>query len=143
MEQQSTPLTRIGHVELRVRDLDPSAAFYHDVFGMVRREASPPSNNVCVCAGVPASGGEEFTIVLTKGLPLSTELAGLDHVSLSALTEQDVRDIYAKADQLGFRCTKPRHFDGAFQTFIFDPDGYKIEVMTHPRAELEAHVKTG
>jgi catechol 2,3-dioxygenase-like lactoylglutathione lyase family enzyme len=143
VEPQSTPLTRIGHVELRVRDLDQSATFYRDVFGMARREASPPSDNVCVCVGVPASGGEEFTIVLTEGLPLSTELAGLDHVSLSALTEQDVRDIYAKADQLGLRCTKPRHFDGAFQTFVFDPDGYKIEVMAHPRAEVETRVKTG
>jgi catechol 2,3-dioxygenase-like lactoylglutathione lyase family enzyme len=128
VEGPITQLTRIGHVELRVRDLDRSAGFYCEVLGMFRSAATPPSDRVCLCVGVPASGGEPFSIVLAQGLPPSTELAGLDHVSLSALTEQDVRDIYARAGALGYRCTAPRYFDGAYQAFVFDPDGYKVEV---------------
>ena len=121
-------MARIEHVELRVRDLDESARFYCDVFGLERRAATPPNARVCVCVGAPASGGEGFSVVLTEGLPPSTDLAGLDHVGFNAPTEQDVRGIYAKARQLGFRCTTPRFFDGAFQTFVFDPNGYKIEI---------------
>jgi catechol 2,3-dioxygenase-like lactoylglutathione lyase family enzyme len=121
-------LARIEHVELRVRDLNESARFYRDVFGLERRAAMPPNARVCVCVGAPASGGEDFSVVLTEGLPPSTDLAGLDHVGFNAPTEQDVRGIYARARQLGFRCTAPRVFDGAFQTFVFDPDGYKIEI---------------
>jgi catechol 2,3-dioxygenase-like lactoylglutathione lyase family enzyme len=109
--------------------LDESAAFYRDVFGLVRRPAAPPSDKVCLCVGVPASGDLTFSIVLTEGLPLGTEIAGLDHVSLTVPDGQDVRDIHASAARLGVRCTSPRTFDGAYQTFVFDPNGYKIEVV--------------
>lgn len=142
MNDRHTNLMRISHVELRVRQLDRSAAFYRDVFGLVREEATPPSDKVCVCVGAPASGGEEFSLVLTEGLPLSTELAGLDHVSFIVLTEQDVRDTHAKASGLGFRCTAPRDFDGSFQTFVFDPDGYKIEVAAQHSENGSPHCRT-
>lgn len=129
MDDVRTKVTGIGHVELRVRSLDESAAFYRDVFGLVRRPAAPPSDKVCLCVGVPASGDSTFSIVLTEGLPLGTEIAGLDHVSLTVPIEQDVRDIHASAARLGVRCTSPRTFDGAYQAFVFDPNGYKIEVV--------------
>lgn len=129
LDNVRTKLTGIGHVELRVRNLDESAAFYRDVFGLVRRPAAPPSDKVCLCVGVPASGDLTFSIVLTEGLPLGTEIAGLDHVSLTVPNGQDVRDIHASAARLGVRCTAPRTFDGAYQTFVFDPNGYKIEVV--------------
>ena len=129
MDDVRTILTGIGHVELRVRNLDESAAFYRDVFGLVRRPAAPPSDKVCLCVGFPASGDLTFSIVLTEGLPLGTEIAGLDHVSLTVPNGQDVRDIHASAAQLGARCTTHRIFDGAYQTFVFDTNGYKIEVV--------------
>jgi catechol 2,3-dioxygenase-like lactoylglutathione lyase family enzyme len=129
LDDVRTKLTGIGHVELRVRNLDESDAFYRDVFGLVRRPADPPSDKVCSCVGVPASGDETFSIVLTEGLPLGTEIAGLDHVSLTVPHGQDVRDIHAGACRHGVRCTSPRRFNGAYQTFIFDPNGYKIEVV--------------
>jgi catechol 2,3-dioxygenase-like lactoylglutathione lyase family enzyme len=136
LDDVRTKLTGIGHVELRVRNLDESAAFYRDVFGLVRRPAAPPSDKVCLCVGVPASGDETFSIVLTEGLPLGTEIAGLDHVSLTVPNGQDVRDIYASATRLGVRRTAPRAFDGAYQTFVFDPNGYKIEVVAKNLADL-------
>jgi catechol 2,3-dioxygenase-like lactoylglutathione lyase family enzyme len=123
-------LQRIGHVELRVRNLDQSASFYCDMFGLTRRESSPPSGKMCVCVGAPASGCEGFSLVLTEGLPLGTDLAGLDHVGFNVPTEQDVRDTYARACRLGVRCTTPRACDGLLQTFIFDPNGYKLEVTS-------------
>ena len=129
LDDVRTKLTGIGHVELRVRNLDESAAFYRDVFGLVRRPAAPPSDKICLCVGVPASGDETFSIVLTEGLPLATEIAGLDHVSLTVPNRQDVRDIHASAARLGVRRTTPRTFDGAYQTFVFDPNGYKIEIV--------------
>lgn len=129
MNDVCTTLTGIGHVELRVHSLDESAAFYRDVLGLVRRQVAPPNDKVCLCVGVPASGDETFSIVLTEGLPLGTEIAGFDHVSLTVPSGQDVRDIHAIAARLGVQCTSPRMFDGAYQTFLFDPNGYKIEVV--------------
>jgi len=133
-----TQLQRIGHVELRVRNLDQSARFYYDMFGLARREACPANGRVCVCVGAPASGSEGFSVVLTEGLPLGTDLAGLDHVGFSVPTEQDVRDTYARARRLGVRCTAPRASDGVLQTFVFDPNGYKLEVTSNTCAAIGA-----
>lgn len=125
-----TRINAINHVELRVRDLDESAMFYCRMFELLRLETVPPSESTCVCEGIPTVGNGKFGVVLSEGLPDYKEIAGLDHVGLSVMTEQDVRDIYTKARTFGYRVTTPRNFDGSFQIFVFDPDGYKIEIRS-------------
>jgi catechol 2,3-dioxygenase-like lactoylglutathione lyase family enzyme len=134
MVQDGVKLTGIHHVELRVRDLSRSAAFYHDLFGLERRETIPPSDKVCVCTCVSDNGKNRFGIVLTEGLPTAVELAGLDHVSLSVPRDEEVLRLYNKACRLNVRATRPRIFDGHYQIFVFDPDGYKLEVMAEGQA---------
>jgi len=124
-----TMLTGIGHVELRVRNLDSSSDFYCRLFGMARQPATPPSNRVCKCVGVSVSGGEAFSVVLTEGFPPGTEIAGLDHVCFNVPDVEHVDGVYALANHLGVRCTTPRVLDGNYQTFVFDPNGYKIEIV--------------
>ena len=128
-ECRTTRIIGIGHFELRVRNLQDSVRFYCDVFGLRCQETSPRLENQRVCVGVPASGSGLFGVVLSEGFPAGAELAGLDHVGMSVSTEQDVRDIYARARELGHHATGPRVFDGHFQAFLFDPDGYKLEVF--------------
>lgn len=120
-------MTLIGfqHVELRVRNLQESANFFCSLFGLRRLEAVPPNEKLCTCE---ASEGAGFAVVLSEGLPEGTPLAGLDHIGVRVSTEQDVQDAYTKAKAMGLRATEPRVFDGAWQTFLFDPSGYKIEV---------------
>ena len=130
VERRTTAVTGIGHVELRVRRLQDSVRFYCDVFGLSRQETSPRPENQCVCVGVPASGSELFGVALSEGFPAGAELAGLDHVGMRVSTEQDVRDIYARAQELGYRATSPRVYNGHYQVFVFDPDGYKLEVLS-------------
>ena len=130
IEHGTTEIMGIGHVELRVRRLQDSVGFYCDVFGLSRRETSPRLENQCACVGAPASGSGLFGVVLSEGLPAGAELAGLDHVGMRVSTEQDVRDIYARARELGYRATSPRVYNGHYQVFVFDPDGYKLEVFS-------------
>ncbi|MHC4235866.1 MAG: VOC family protein, partial [Planctomycetota bacterium] len=42
----------------------------------------------------------------------------------------DVYESYLEAKALGAPATQPRVYDGHWQTFIFDPDGYKLKVFT-------------
>lgn len=125
----TTRIAGIGHVELRVRNLQDSVRFYRDVFGLRCQDTSPRLENQCVCVGVPASGSGLFGVVLSEGFPAGAELAGLDHVGMRVSTEQDVRNIYARARELGHRATRPRVYNGHYQVFVFDPDGYKLEVF--------------
>jgi hypothetical protein len=49
---------------------------------------------------------------------------------LEVATAQDVRRAYEAAKAHGFCATEPRVYGGHYQTFLFDPDGYKVEIMT-------------
>jgi catechol 2,3-dioxygenase-like lactoylglutathione lyase family enzyme len=121
---------QINHVALRVRDLHQSAAFYCEMFGLEVRPAVPPGDSVCVCAAPSASSLLSFGIALIQGLPGGMEPVGMDHVSLEVGRAEDVEEIYHAALGRGAQATEPRAYGGFYQTFIFDPDGYKIEVVS-------------
>lgn len=120
--------TQISHVSLRVTDLQRSAAFYCNLFGLEMRPANPPGDSACLCAAPAASSS--FGIALVQGLPRGADPIGLDHVSLEVRSRDDVDDIYVTAAASRIHATEPREYGGAYQTFVFDPDGYKIEVVS-------------
>ena len=126
---------QINHVALRVRDLQQSAAFYCDLFGLEVRPAVPPGDSVCVCAAPSASSLLSFGIALIQGLPGGMEPVGMDHLSLEVAQADDVEDIYCAAIGRGAQATEPRAYGGFYQTFIFDPDGYKIEIVSKETPE--------
>ena len=120
--------TRIDHVELRVSDLDRSIRFYRQLFGL---SPSPGLNGSSIELMSAPTGplGVPFRLVLTKGLPLAMPLAGIDHIALEVDTTDQIDAIHERARTMGGRATRPRSYDQCFQTFVFDPDGYKIEVL--------------
>ncbi len=122
-------ITRINHVDLSVRNLDASVAFYCGLFGLTARPTDPPSllTRQCLVGQGDALGG--FGFVLTQGLGTGTEPSGVDHISLEVRALEDVVRLYRKARALQARATEPRIYEGHWQFFVFDPDGYKIEVM--------------
>jgi len=122
--------THINHVALRVRELERSAAFYCELFGLELRPAVPPGDSVCVCAAPSASSLLSFGVALIQGLPAGSEPIGMDHLSLEVAESDDLEDIYVAATARGAQATRPRVYGGYYQTFIFDPDGYKIEIVT-------------
>ncbi len=129
MSAQGVVVQGISHVELRVRDLNESARFYADLLGLERRPVTPPSEKTCECRGLTDSGAY-FSIVLAEGLPNGVPVSGVDHVSFAVSTDDDVIAVYEKARTNNVPATAPRVYDGHYQTFIFDPNGYKIEVIS-------------
>lgn len=121
---------RIDHIGLRVRDLKRSAAFYCELFGLERRPAVPPSDSTCLCVVPSGNGSPPFGITLIQGLPLGVEPISMDHFSFEVRNAEDVLDIYCAALVRGAQATEPRMYAGHYQTFIFDPDGYKVEVVS-------------
>jgi catechol 2,3-dioxygenase-like lactoylglutathione lyase family enzyme len=129
---------QINHVALRVHDLKRSAAFYCELFGLEVQSAVPPGDGVCVCTAPSASPLLSFGITLLQGLLGTTEPVGMDHLSLEVSHAEDVEDIYCAALARGAEATEPRVYGGNYQTFVFDPDGYKIEVVSREAPPLSA-----
>lgn len=123
----------IRHLNLRVRNLQESAAFYSSLFGLTARRPTPNRPGVLICAA-PRSAGQPFSIVLTQGLGGQTP-TGMDHFAIGVESRDDVEIAFDRAQSMGMRATRPRMFDGHYQTFIFDPDGYKVEVFAELPAE--------
>jgi len=122
--------THINHVALRVSDLERSAKFYCELFGLEVHPTVPPDDSVCVCAAPSASSRFNFGIALIQGSPRGGDPIGMDHVSLEVAKAEDIEDIYAAATARGNQATGPRIYGGYYQSFVFDPDGYKIEVVS-------------
>jgi catechol 2,3-dioxygenase-like lactoylglutathione lyase family enzyme len=116
-------------VELRVRDLAESAGFYGDILGLERKTRESPSGRECAWEAPCTDGDGGFQVVLVQGLPPGALLSGLDHLSFEVPSRSDVQDVYERARIRQMRATHPRAGHGLFQTFLFDPDGYKIEVV--------------
>lgn len=120
------PLCRIL---LRVRDPQRSAEFYRVVLGLelVRR---PLKGGGLVGAPESAVARRGFEVVFTEGLSPGDHLIGLDRVSFEVPSRESVERIYERATERHARATQPRLYEGHWQAFIFDPDGYKVEVFT-------------
>jgi predicted lactoylglutathione lyase len=97
--------------------------------GLAEIPSSPQSDIVRILEARTDSEETAFRIVITEGLPSGSELAGVDHFSVAVRSEEDVEELYEKALGMGINATQPRIYAGAYQTFLFDPDGYKIEVL--------------
>ena len=130
MLSDSSSAPHLSCVTLRVRDPERSAEFYRAVLGI---DVVPLSAN-------GAGGAREmrgststltgFKIAFTEGLPPGDHLTGLDRVSFEVASRESVDHIYKEATTRHARATQPRLYEGHWQIFIFDPDGYKVEVFT-------------
>ncbi len=127
----------ISEVSLRVRDLQESSAFYRELFGLEPVDTEPPTAKSRKCRAGHPLNQDGFSVVLTEGLPPGAA-PNVDHFSLEVPTLRDLMSVYSAATERGVQATEPRMYAGRWQTFLFDPDGYKVEVMTRDSGTAEA-----
>ena len=63
MPTQAARLFRIDHVKLRVRDVDRSAAFYRDLFGLEERGDRTLGGRMRTCVTRMSGSGDEFALI--------------------------------------------------------------------------------
>lgn len=136
MSAAPAKLKRIDHVELRVRDLAKSTAFYEKLLGLTRDRQRELGDDVGVY--LSDSSEAEFSIVLVEGVPNGMEMTGLDHICLEVESRRDVDVIHAAARSSGTQTTVPRVHHRRYQTYVFDPNGYKIEIAARTPAGSRA-----
>lgn len=132
------PARGIHHVDLAVRDVDRSTAFYLAVLGSVgmHEDERYPSYRgteevVYLRFGEqllglrPADGGEHHYYDV-----------GIEHLAFYVDTREEVDAAYQRCLELKARIHFPpeedRDIEGYYEMFVFDPDGIRVEVACAP-----------
>ena len=129
---------RLLHTMLRVGDMDRSIAFYTEVLGMtlLRRKDYPDGQFTLAFVGY-GNEAENSVIELTYNWGVDRyELGtGYGHIAL------EVEDVYKACEDIRARGGKitreagPMQHGNSILAFVEDPDGYKIELLSHSRRD--------
>lgn len=133
------PLVRVGHVHLRVSDLERSLAFYCGALGFgvqatIGREAA-----------FLAAGGYHHHLALSTwesrdGPRPATGTTGLHHVAFVYPTRTALATALRRLMALGVKPTGASDHGGAEAVYIRDPDGNGVELYwDRPEREWPRH----
>jgi catechol 2,3-dioxygenase len=125
LRRNSMEIKSLGHVVIRVRDLQQSEVFYRDTLGLP------------VCAHYHKDGvnmafftlgdHHDFAIIESPNLGEETR-SGLDHVAFKIGDHiDDLKEAKTKMEALGI-ATDPIDHDVTKSLYIADPDGNGIEL---------------
>lgn len=119
--------TRIGHVHLKVADLERSLGFYRDLLGF---EVTTMYGNQ---AAFVSAGGYHHHIGLntwhSKGLPPAlTNSVGLYHTAILYPTRKDLAVIYHRLLESNYPLTGASNHGVSEALYLNDPDGNGVEL---------------
>ncbi|MGH7051780.1 MAG: VOC family protein [Acetobacteraceae bacterium] len=125
-------MAKLIHTMIRVRNLAPSLAFYHDAFGLeVAHRLDFPEFSLAYLRNAETEAELELTWNRDRNQPY-THGDGYGHVALSVADAAATR---RRFEELGLSPREMREFRDqaggllARYFFVEDPDGYKIEVL--------------
>lgn len=122
----------IDHVSIPVRDIKRSGAFYDAVLAVIGLTRTASGNDFAGYGTLPDLPCNFWLLEQTEANAAKPGL-GL-HISFSAKDRQQVHAFHATALAHGGRDagqpgTRPHYSSGFYGSFVFDPDGVKIEAV--------------
>ncbi len=117
------PISGYNHVALSVKDIDASAKFYREIVGLEPIEV--PDNLKATRAWFKIAPGQELHLLAGRKTAVSNNDRNGAHYALT-IEEADPVEQYLIQQKLPYH--RQQRFDGAFQIYITDPDGYVIEL---------------
>lgn len=112
-----------NHVALAVKDLEAGARFYREVVGLTPIEV--PENLKAIRAWFVIAPGQELHLLAGRTEPVANNDKNGAHFALT-IPNADPVEVYLK--KIGLPYHRQKRFDGAYQIYITDPDGYVIEL---------------
>lgn len=119
--------TRIGHVHLKVSDLDKALAFYHELLGF---EITQQYGTQAVFV---SAGGYHHHIGLntwfSKNAPPAPQRAcGLFHTAILYPTRKDLANVLKRLVEAGYPLTGASDHGVSEAIYLDDPDGNGVEL---------------
>lgn len=143
MDNYTIPsLTRIGHVHLKVSDLDRSLTFYRDLLGF--KETMRYGNQAVFLS----AGGYHHHIGLntwhSKGSPHAPgDAVGLYHLAILYPTRKDLALIYNRLRKAHYPMIGASDHGVSEALYLEDPDANGIELYWDRPKELWPHMDDG
>ncbi|WP_128544125.1 VOC family protein [Larkinella soli] len=121
---------RIGHVHLRVADLDRAVAFYRDLLGFTLTVYGPDFG---LQAAFLAAGGYHHHIALNTwiskdGTPPPRGHTGLHHVAIVYPDRQALARAVRRLLENGYPIDEAQDHGGTVSVYLRDPDGNGLEL---------------
>ena len=132
------PDVRIGHVHLRVADLDRATAFYHDLLGFT---VTIDGRALGLQAVFLAAGDYHHHLALNSwqsagGAPPPPGSTGLQHIALLFPDRRELACAVKRLVEHAYPLDAGQDSGGAVSVYLRDPDGNGIELYyDRPRTE--------
>ncbi len=122
-------ITSLGHVAIRVKDIDRSLAFYVGKLGFSEMFRLDRDGKLWIV--YLRVNDDQFVELFPEAIgdrAPPAEAIGLNHV---CLTVDDIDPVLAEIERHGIPLYRPKKLavDGNYQAWIEDPDGNRIELM--------------
>lgn len=136
------PEVRIGHVHLKVADLERSLAFYRDVLGF------EVTQRLGQQAAFLSAGGYHHHIGLNTwesqgGLPPHRGATGLYHVAIVYPTRAELADALRRLTKAGIQLDGASDHGVSEALYLRDPDGNGVELYWDRPKEEWPHTPDG
>ena len=125
----------IQHIDLAVEDVEASLAWYLEVLGPLglKEEARYPSYRGSEEVVYLSFADEWMGIRPADGGKFKYYDVGMEHLAFLVDTKEEVDEAHERCVKMGGKVHHPPEYDndieGYYATFIFDPNGFRIEVF--------------
>lgn len=124
--------TQLGHIALRVRDLDRAVTFYRDVVGLTVRNRH--EDKVAFLGARPDASHEVALFALPPDAPgPDAERVGMYHMAWEMESFDDLKALHDRLVQSGTRIAG--YSDRQMNVMFLDPDGNELEAIWEPSHE--------
>ena len=122
-------LTGLGHVLLRVLDLERAKKFYAEVLGFRVLEEDPEHGGVFMALEGQSHAIDLFAVRDLEGARQQTPgVRGLGHVAFRVDSEQALKDAYHALREHGVEITRSIDHVSQLSVYFQDPDGNTLEI---------------